>query len=64
MECHYSRYSKDEIQFLLDFAKENNLLISGGSDYHGSNKDIPLAKLNKENTYVDSSELTILKKIL
>lgn len=64
LECHYSRYSKDEIQFLLDFAKENNLLISGGSDYHGSNKDIPLAKLNKENTYVDSSELTILKKIL
>ena len=64
LECHYSRYSKDEIKFLLNFAKENNLLISGGSDYHGSNKDIPLAKLNKENTYVDSSELTILKKIL
>lgn len=64
LECHYSRYSKEEIQFLLDFAKENDLLISGGSDYHGSNKDIPLAKLNKENTYTDSSELTILKKIL
>ena len=42
IECYYSRYNADEIKFLVDCAKENNLLISGGSDYHGLNKDIPL----------------------
>ena len=35
IECYYSRYNADEIKFLVDCAKENNLLISGGSDYHG-----------------------------
>jgi len=64
IECYYSRYSKNEISFLQDFAKKENILISGGSDYHGTNKDIPIAALNTENVYVDSSKLTILEKIL
>ena len=63
LECHYSRYTKDEVDFLVDCAKKNGLLISGGSDYHGTNKDIPLAKMNVENVFVDSSALTILKEL-
>lgn len=60
LECYYSRYNTDEISFLVNCAKKHNLLISGGSDYHGTNKDIPLGKLNVENNFVDSSLLTVL----
>ena len=30
--------SKEEVAFLYRFAKENNLLVSYGSDYHGNNR--------------------------
>lgn len=63
-ECHYSRYNTQEIMLLTDIAKENNLLITGGSDYHGTNKDIPLLQLNSNGTHPDSEELTILKSLL
>ena len=60
IECYYSRYNADEIKFLVDCAKENNLLISGGSDYHGLNKNIPLLKLNELNKPVSADLLTVL----
>ena len=60
LECHYSRYSKDEIDFLVRCAEENDLFITGGSDYHGTNKDIPLGKLNVDNIPVSADSLTIL----
>lgn len=65
LECYYSRYNKEEIALLKTLAKENSLLISGGSDYHGNNKkNIDLAKLNINNDYVDSEELTVLKILI
>ena len=65
LECYYSRYNKEEINLLKRLAKENNLLISGGSDYHGKNKkNINLAKLNIDNEYVDSKELTVLNFLI
>ena len=65
LECYYSRYNKEEINLLKRLAKENSLLISGGSDYHGNNKkNIDLAKLNINNDYVDSEELTVLKILI
>ena len=63
LECHYSRYSKEETNFLLEIAKTNNLYVSGGSDYHGSNKDIPLGKLCSDSSYIGSSSLNILNLI-
>ena len=60
MECYYSRYSQKEVELLVKTAKENNLYITGGSDYHGTNKDIPLGRLNTDNLPVDSSLLTLL----
>lgn len=63
LECYYSRYNNTEIEFLVNVAKENNLFITGGSDYHGSNKNIPLAKLNVDNEYIDSNKLSILNFI-
>lgn len=64
LECHYSRYNEKEKDFLVQCAKENDLLISGGSDYHGKNKEnIPIGKLNIDNTPIDAKELTILQKL-
>lgn len=62
LECYYSRYTLEEVKFLIDCANSNNLLISGGSDYHGTNKEnIQLAKLNVDSTPIDAENLTVLK---
>lgn len=50
MECWYSRYSLEEVRFLLDRAAESGLMVTGGSDYHGTNKKgLSLGMLNAEN---------------
>ncbi len=36
VECYYSAFTKEQNNTLVDYCKNNNLLISGGSDYHGS----------------------------
>ena len=63
LECYYSRYSMKEVEFLIRCAKENNLLISGGSDWHGTNKTVQIASLNTDNFYVDSKDITILNRL-
>jgi len=35
IECYYSKHTKEQTEYLLKFCKENNLLISAGSDFHG-----------------------------
>jgi len=42
-------YNNYEQQFLLNLAKNNNLIISGGSDYHGKNKKVQLGTLSADN---------------
>lgn len=50
LECWYSRYELEEVQFLLEQANRYGLLISGGSDCHGENKrDLQLGRLNVPN---------------
>lgn len=38
IECHYTAFSAEQTRYLLHFAADRKLLVSGGSDYHGSNK--------------------------
>lgn len=38
VECFYTTFSKEQTKYLVEFANKRNLLISGGSDYHGTNK--------------------------
>lgn len=45
LECYYSRYTIDEIEFLKETAATDGLLTTGGSDYHGLNKNIALGTL-------------------
>ena len=59
LECYYSRYTDSEIEFLKDCANNNNLFITGGSDYHGTNKTVILGQLNINNTPVDLEKLNI-----
>ena len=49
LECVYSLYDSDEQKFLIDNAKKNNLIISGGSDYHGLNKKVQIGELSSDN---------------
>lgn len=61
MECWYSRYSLEEVRFLLDRADRSGLIVTGGSDYHGSNKrGLALGMLNAEAApcAIDTDALT------
>jgi len=43
VECFYNSFTPEQTNFLLRFCKKNNLLVSAGSDYHGSGRpDIKL----------------------
>lgn len=35
IECSHPHHDNDTIEFLKDYCKANNLIITGGSDYHG-----------------------------
>ena len=64
MECWYSRYAMDEVTFLTSQAQKHQLLISGGSDYHGISKpDIHLGQLNSEGIACSDEQLTLLKEV-
>ena len=63
LECYYSRYINEQENFLAQSARENNLLISGGSDYHGLNKTITLGELGAESPDIKFNQLTILQKL-
>ena len=60
LECYYSRYTIEEAEFLVKCAKEHNLLISGGSDWHGTNKTVPIGRLNCEDKVIDSNRINII----
>lgn len=38
IECYYSKFSDEQIEYVLNICNQNNLLKCGGSDYHGKNK--------------------------
>lgn len=38
IECMYSGYSKEQVEYLTEIAKKFNLCRTGGSDFHGKNK--------------------------
>ncbi|MCQ2738869.1 MAG: PHP domain-containing protein [bacterium] len=62
LECYYSRYTAEEATFLVECANRFNLFISGGSDYHGFNKDISIGRLSSDGSIVQSEQLTIIQE--
>ncbi len=61
MECWYSKYASERCHKLEDTARIHRLFVSGGSDYHGSNKTIPLGRLNSADMPVPAEALTVLE---
>ena len=64
LECYYSRYSREEIDFLLSVAAKEGLLVSGGSDFHGKNKTVRIGDTSIDGSRVESSKLSLLAKII
>ncbi len=46
LECYYSSYTPLQKEVMLKLAKKYNLLITAGSDYHGTNKTVKLGQTN------------------
>lgn len=40
IECVHSKHNRDQVEFLMNFCKTHNLLMSGGSDFHTDERQI------------------------
>ena len=63
IECYYSRYSETDEAMLLEIANERGLLVSGGSDYHGENKTVPLGALRSDGAEISIDKISVLSAI-
>ena len=61
LECYYSKYEVSKCEWLADVARKRELYVSGGSDCHGTNKSIPLGRLNTEDRFISHELLSILR---
>ena len=57
LECYYTDFTAGQTKYLLDLCDERNLYKSGGSDYHGLNKE----RISLGRGY---GNLTIDKKVI
>ena len=54
IECYYNGFTKEEIDYLVSFANNRKLLISGGSDYHGTiERDNELGKCMLGQSFIE-----------
>ena len=63
IEVFHSSHTKEEIDKYLDIANEFNLLISGGSDYHGANTKPDIELGTGRNNNLKIKQLSLLDKI-
>ena len=67
IEVYNSLHTYEESQRYLEIAKKYNILVSGGSDYHGpvAKTNVLLGKIYKdnENYEVPIEQITLLKKL-
>ena len=62
IECYHSSFTNEEMAYYLDIANKYNLLVSGGSDFHGSAKpDVSLGSGKNNNLCI--RKLSILDKL-
>ena len=57
IECYHTTFSNEQSAYLLDYTKNKNLFVSGGSDYHGKNK-------KNHHLGVGHGNLNINKKVI
>lgn len=63
LECYYSRYTDKEIEMLLSLAEDMGMYVSGGSDFHGENKTVPIGCLSADGTSIFPKRLSMLTKL-
>lgn len=63
LECFYSRYDDREIAMLLEIAESRGLLVSGGSDFHGKNKNVEIGELGVSKRPVFDSDLSLIVEL-
>lgn len=60
LECFYSKYPLADCERLAGIARDRGLLVSGGSDYHGTNKAIAPGTLNADGHVIPPERITLL----
>lgn len=63
IEVYHSKHTKEQTDLYLKYAKKLDLLISGGTDYHGPLVDDAVKIGTGINNNVKIKELSILKKL-
>lgn len=64
IECYYPTFSESEVRFLLDYCKQHNLLMSGGSDFHGNFRPKNKLSIPNENLPASSDILHWTKPLI
>lgn len=60
MECWYSLYPASLCRELSAIAHKNGLLVSAGSDYHGTNKPVSLGRLCADGAGASKADVSVL----
>ena len=60
IEVFHSLHDKSEVHEYGKIAKKCSLLVSGGSDYHGENKNVEIGQLNNFGYMPEDEEITLL----
>ncbi len=57
VEAFHSTFTLEQMLEMQEYAKENNLFISGGSDYHGVNKPEIKLQIGSDNLHISKNIL-------
>jgi len=63
LECYYSLYDKAEQEYLISIAKKYNLLVFGGSDYHGKNKSVQIGELSTYGRKISVRDMNSINEL-
>lgn len=62
MEAYYSKYTSDQVQYLLDLCEKYQIIASGGSDYHGEiKKSVCMGSANAPYSCYENLKSTLAK---
>ena len=63
IEVYHSSHTKEEMKYFLEIANKYNLLISGGSDYHGKTVKPNIELGSGKNNNIKIKSLSLLEKM-
>ena len=63
IEVYHSSHTKEEMKYFLEIANKYNLLVSGGSDYHGKTVKPNIELGSGKNNNIKIKSLSLLEKM-